>query len=169
MLAYRDGFTYVLTRAIDWEVCTADISPDVVYVESVRKLLSESAWTTLRKDLFLFHPPASNNCSAIRAAGIEHHDGSEYFRFNLNLAQLEGQTEDAKLALAEFKGAPCRLWAWMRPNSSAPLVHCSCSIITVAHRRNTFDPGDDLQNARWLRRCYGMASSHSGHHANRTS
>lgn len=146
------------------------VSTDVLSLETMRRHCSAEAFAYLQKPEFQVNPPASNACVALREVPlIEPVDGSLFLRFNANPEQVLGLTDGARWALAEFKTGLTRAESESMQFHLAPLSILLFDNYTVGHARRSFDPGDDLDRARWLRRCYGLSSTCSGHHIDRSS
>src|SRR5258708_14480673 len=133
------------------------VRTDVLPLDSVREHLDEEAFLCMHRYEFQLNPPASNSCRSLRGVPlIELVDGLHSLRFNANPAQVFGLTEQARRALQQFQNAillaePEALKFEMRPLSILLFDNYA-----VTHARRSFDPGEDLDNSRWLRRCYGL-------------
>jgi L-asparagine oxygenase len=146
------------------------VSTDVLSLDSILAYLNEEAFLCLQRYEFQVNPPASNSCRSLRGTPlIELIDGSCCLRFNTNPTQVFGLTEQARWSLQEFANAIV-----LAESHALKFEITSLSILLidnygVTHARRNFDPGDDLANSRWLRRCYGLSSSCSGRHVDRNS
>jgi alpha-ketoglutarate-dependent taurine dioxygenase len=146
------------------------VSTDVLPLDSIREHLNQEAFQRMQKPEFQVNPPASNSCRPLRGIPlIELVDGSHCLRFNANPTQVFGLTEQARWALQEFTNATVLAESKALKFDMSPLSILVFDNYGVTHARRSFDPGDDLDNSRWLRRCYGLSSVCSGWHVDRGS
>lgn len=146
------------------------VSTDILSLDSIRAHLSEEAFQCMQKYEFQVNPPASNSCRPLQGTPlVELIDNSYCLRFNANPVQVFGRTEQARWALQEFASAIVLAEPEAYKFEMRPLEILLIDNYGVSHARRNFDPGDDLDNSRWLRRCYGLSSACSGHHIDRSS
>jgi len=146
------------------------VSTDVLLFETALKYMSPQAVKQLGYPDFQVNPPASNKCAPLKNVPLIVKSGDTLaFRFNADPAQIIGLNSDAGKALDEFREAMVKATPEALQFGMPPMSILLINNYRVAHARKSFDPGNDLQNARWLRRCYGTAAPFSGVHADRVT
>ena len=80
-----------------------------------------------------------------------------------------GITSEAEWALAELKRAIAAAEPGTLHISLTPGSVLFFDNYKVAHRRRCFDPGNDPDQARWLRRCYGLGLTCNGRYVDTSS
>jgi hypothetical protein len=146
------------------------VSTDVLPFETALKYMSSQAVEQLGYPNFQVNPPASNKCSPLKNVPLTAKVGNTLaFRFNADPVQIIGLNSDAKEALDEFRKAMVKATPEALQFGMPPMSILLINNYRVAHARKSFDPGNDLRNARWLRRCYGTAAPFSGVHADRVT
>ena len=117
----------------------------------------------LRLNEFQVNPPASNATSPLVGVPLlEQGHGGDLLRFNGDPKQVFGLTPLAKESLEALKA--------MAAKSEDDVLSLAVGLGTVmafdnrrvAHMRSAFNPGTDLAQARWMRRCYGYFDASSG-------
>jgi L-asparagine oxygenase len=119
----------------------------------------------LMRSQFRVNPPESNDCEPLNDVPLLEVDSNgrpALLRFNADVGQIEGITPTASSAIDQFRSV---------------LTDCEDLVINVVvepgsvlifdnyrvlHRRKSFDPGDNMSEARWLRRCYACMNPDSG-------
>lgn len=146
------------------------VSTDVLPLATAEKYLKGEAFRAMQKPAFQVNPPASNQCDPLRGVPlVECIEGRQFYRFNSDAKQVFGLTEEAIWALSEFKKALERAEGQAFTFDLTPGSVLLFDNYCVAHRRKAFDPGENLGQARWLRRCFGLTSAFSGRYIDRTS
>lgn len=160
------GFVTLRNKDGNGEVVSTDVLP----FETALKYMSSQTVEQLGYPHFQVNPPASNKCSPLKNVPLTAKVGNTLaFRFNADPVQIVGLNPDAGRALEEFRDAMIKATPEALQFGMPPMSILLINNYRVAHARKSFDPGDDLQNARWLRRCYGTAAPFSGIHADRVT
>ena len=160
------GFATLRNRDGDGNVVSTDVLP----FETALKYVSPHAVKQLGYPNFQVNPPASNKCAPLKNVPLIVKVGDTLaFRFNADPVQIIGLNSDAKEALDEFRKAMVKATPEALQFGMPPMSILLINNYRVAHARKSFDPGNDLRNARWLRRCYGTAAPFSGVHADRVT
>lgn len=110
-------------------------------------------------------PGESNDRSAIDKVPLlqKHPETGEWLlRFNLNGEQTVGLTSNATAAVELIKELVQSVEAAVIPVVIKPGSFLMFDNYRVLHRRKSFEPGGDLVNARWLRRCFACQDLHHG-------
>ena len=129
----------------------------------------QAADATLLKSLqqpeFRLMPGQSNDRSFIdNVPLLQKHPvtGEWLMRFNANGQQTVGITTAATAAVEFLKGLIQSLDDAVLPIVIRPGSFLMFDNYRVLHRRRSFEPGEDLGKARWLRRCFACQNLRNG-------
>lgn len=146
------------------------VATELVLVEEVLKRLGEDTVYALGEEEFMIEPPESNSCEGCSYVALLQRDKTGYvMRYDANRESVYGLTRRGIYALEEFDQ---ELEAEQK---NAIQIHLEPGMMLifdnykVLHRRKSFAPGDNLANSRWLRRCFGLRSPHTGEFVDRLS
>jgi L-asparagine oxygenase len=139
------------------------VPTEILPVRAFLRLARPEHILELEKHQFIVNPPASNRCGSFIAPIVEYdYTGEPFVRFNAADGQIQGVTPRAQTAITEL----CDLLQDCDHVSIKVFVNPGTIFMfdnyRVLHSRRSFDPGEDLSKARWLRRCFACQSPDNG-------
>lgn len=146
------------------------VATEILRVDDITNTAESGLLWTLQRKIFTIMPGQSNNRDPIGpVALLETSPASSQFwlRFNANDGQTLGQNQLADRAIAELKELLESLEDRVISINVQPGSILMFDNYRVLHRRSSFDPGDDLKLARWLRRCFSCQNRNNGRRVDR--
>lgn len=146
------------------------VPTEVLPVVDVLERCSKNLIERLMKPEFRVNPPESNDCDAlVKTALLEpDRDGQPAFlRFNNGDGQIDGMTASACDAIAELSDVLADSDDVVIEIDVNPGTVLMFDNYRVLHRRRSFVPGDDMDAARWLRRCFACRNPDTGRFVDR--
>lgn len=141
------------------------VPTEVLRVSDIVDQASTTLLTTIQQPIFRIMPGQSNSRAPIDHVPLLERNpvtGEWRLRFNCNGSQTVGLTRDAKHATKELIEQIDSMEELAVSIVVAPGRLLGFDNYRVLHRRSSFEPGEDLSQARWLRRCFACRDLRNG-------
>ena len=138
------------------------VPTEVLPLGAVLSRISDSLLGKLYLPRYSMMPPASNSCLPFSDVPVLEGDpkcGGPFIRFNADDGEVIPGDLVAERAISELCDALRRSESDVVPINVGPGVALIIDNYRALHRRRSFEPGDSLAKARWLRRCYACLGS----------
>jgi L-asparagine oxygenase len=145
------------------------VPTELLRVDDLLETLPQRLQRKLRQPIFEIKPGASNERASMKRMPLLEScsvTGKSLLRFNANEGQTLGLTPGARGAVVEVSQRLTELERRAIPIYLQPGELLMFDNYRVLHRRGSFEPGP-LQQARWLRRCFGTSDTSLGEYVDR--